>query len=237
MYLDFSNYQKFYNSSIGNLLARHLEFKLKKYCYLYDHQNVGCFGYCLPYMNFLKNYNLSLSYCYSKRMGTSNEDISNTNKILIDEDSIPFQDSFFDHVFLIHYLENTYNTQVSLREIWRTLAPEGLLYLVIPNKKSSWYLSSKSPFSSGNGFSKKQISNLLNDSFFEIQSIERQVYFPNKDFFLVKKNKDLIDKFGSFFFKYFNGVYLCVVKKKIYANITGQIQSKNSMIKSIIKKI
>ena len=237
MYLDFLNYQKFYNSSIGNLLAHHIEFKLKKYCYLYDNQNVGCFGYSLPYLNFLKNYNLSLSYCYSKRMGISNDDISNINKILIDEDSIPFQDSFFDHVFLIHYLENTYNTQLSLREIWRTLAPEGLLYLIIPNKKSSWYLSSKSPFSSGNGFSKKQISNLLNDSFFEIQSIERQVYFPNKDFFLVKKHKDLIDKFGSFFFKYFNGVYLCIVKKKIYANITGQIQSKKITIKSIIKKI
>ena len=65
-------------------------------------------------------------------MGISNEDISNTNKILIDEESIPFQDSFFDHVFLIHYLENTYNTQLSLREIWRTLAPEGKLYLICP---------------------------------------------------------------------------------------------------------
>ena len=71
-------------------MARHIEFKLKKYCYLYDNQNVGCFGYSLPYLNFLKNYNLSLSYCYSKRMGISNEDISNINKILIDEDSIPF---------------------------------------------------------------------------------------------------------------------------------------------------
>ena len=102
-------------------------------------------------------------------MGISNKDISNTNKILIDEESIPFQDSFFDHVFLIHYLENTYNTQLSLREIWRTLAPEGKLYLIIPNKKSSWYLSSKSPFSSGNGFSKNQISNLLNDSFLKFK--------------------------------------------------------------------
>ena len=50
-------------------------------------------------------------------MGISNEDTSNTNKILIDEESIPFQDSFFDHVFLIHYLENTYNTQLSLRDL------------------------------------------------------------------------------------------------------------------------
>ncbi len=237
MNFDFLNYQKFYNSSIGNLLAHHIEFKLKKYCCLHNHQNIGCFGYSLPYLNFLKNYNLTLSYCYSKRMGISNENIHQTNKVLIDEDRVPFQDSSFDHAFLIHYLENTYNLKLSLREIWRTLAPEGKLYLIVPNKKSSWYISGKSPFSSGIGFSKNQINNLLNDSFFETQSIKRLVYFPNKNFFIVKKHKDLIEKLGSFFFKYFNGVYLCIVKKKIYANLTSQIGLKKSLIKSITKKI
>ena len=54
MYLDFLNYQKFYNSSIGKLLAHHIELNLKKYCYLYDNQNIGCFGYSLPYLSFKK---------------------------------------------------------------------------------------------------------------------------------------------------------------------------------------
>ena len=67
-------------------------------------------------------------------MGISSEDTFKTNKLLIDEDRVPFQDSFFDHVFLIHYLENSYNKQLSLREIWRILAPEGKLYIIIPNK-------------------------------------------------------------------------------------------------------
>ena len=236
MYLDFLNYQNFYNSSIGNLLAHHIEFKLKKYCFLYENQNIGCFGYPLPYLDFLKNKNFSVSYCYSMRMGVSHENTLKTNKILIDEDRIPFQDSIFDHIFLIHYLENTYNMKLSLREIWRTLAPEGKLYLIIPNKKSSWYLSDQSPFSSGSGFSKKQIVDLLNDSFFEIQLIDRLVYFPNKNFFFIKKYKNLIEKFGSFIFKYFNGVYLCIVKKKIYADISPLVQTKKGLIKSIIKK-
>ena len=110
------------------------------------------------------------------------------------------------------------------------------MYLILPNKKSLWYLSYKSPFSSGNGFSKKQISNLLNDSFFEIESIERLVYFPNKEFFFIKKHKDLIDKIGSLLFKYFNGVYLCIAKKKIYANIANQIQFEKGFIKNVAKK-
>lgn len=236
MYLDFLNYQNFYNSSIGNLLTYHIELKLKNYCHLYNNQNLGCFGYSLPYLNFLKKYNCSLSFCYSKKMGISGENNFKINKLLIDEDRIPFQDSYFDHIFQIHYLENVCNTKLCLREIWRTLAPEGKIYLILPNKKSSWYLSDKSPFSSGNGFSNRQIIDLLNNSFFEVQLIERLVYFPNKDLFFIKKYKDLIDKFGSFFFKYFNGVYLCIAKKKIYQKITSQIELKKYSVTGVIKK-
>ena len=235
MYLDILNYQKFYVSAIGKFLAHRIENQLKKYCYLYDNQNIGCFGYAHPYLRFLKEYNLSISYCYSKRMGISDEAVIKGKKILIDEERIPFQDSFFDHAFLIHYLENNHNTKLSLREIWRSLSPEGKLYIIIPNKKSSWYLSDKSPFSSGNGFSKKQISQLLEESFFDIQSIERLIYFPNLNIKFI--NHDFIEKFGSILFKYFNGVYFCVVKKRIYANIKRQDLIKSSLVKKVIKKI
>ncbi len=237
MYLDFLNYQKFYNSSIGKLLASHIQGIIKKYCYLYDNQNIGCFGYCHPYLNFLKEFNLTTSYCYSKRMGISDDNIIKNKKILIDEEKIPFQDSYFDHVFLIHYLENNHNTKLSLREIWRSLAPEGKLYIIIPNKKSSWFLSDRSPFSSGNGFSKKQISELLDESFFDIQNIERLVYFPNTNIKFINYNNNLIEKFGSILFKYFNGVYFCVVKKRIYANVNNQLLVNKGLIGKVIKKI
>ena len=76
----------------------------------------------------------------------------------------------------------------------------------------------------------------MNDSFFEIESIERHVYFPNKEFIFIKKHKDLIDKIGSFIFKYFNGVYLCIVKKRIYANIANRTQFEKGFIKNVVKK-
>ena len=76
---------------------------------------------------------------------------------------------------------------------------------------------------------------MLDDSFFEIQFIDRLVYFPNINLRIIRKNKDLIDKFGSIFFKFFNGVYLCVIKKKIHASITSRLAIKKNLIKSIIK--
>ena len=76
----------------------------------------------------------------------------------------------------------------------------------------------------------------MSDSFFEIELLERLVYFPNNEFFFIKKHKDLIDKIGSFIFKYFNGVYLCIAKKKIYANIANRTQFEKRFIKNIVKK-
>ena len=234
MYLDYLQYQNFYNSTIGNSISSFLELKLKKYCFLYENQNVGCFGFSHPHTKFIKNYSSKSINCYSKKVGISNNNLTQNN-ILIDEEKIPFEDSYFDHVFLIHYLENTQNIKLCLREIWRTLAPEGKAYLLIPNKKSSWYLSDKSPFSTGLGFSKKQINNILNDSFFETQLIDRLIYFPNLNFGLIDKNKFLIEKFGSIFFRYFNGVFLCVMKKRLYANINNRQFEKSSLVKKIVK--
>jgi hypothetical protein len=49
MYLDYLQYQNFYNSTIGNSISSFLELKLKKYCFLYENQNVGCFGFSHPH--------------------------------------------------------------------------------------------------------------------------------------------------------------------------------------------
>ena len=49
-------------------------------------------------------------------MGISDEAVIKGKKILIDEERIPFQDSFLIMPFLIHYLENNHNTKLSLEK-------------------------------------------------------------------------------------------------------------------------
>jgi len=226
MYLDFLNYQKYYETTIGKSLSDHIENKLKKYCYLYDHQKIGCFGFSHPYTKFVSKNNLDINYCNTKKMGLSKVSGLLNKQILIDEEHLPFQDSFFDHVFLIHYLENTLNLKTTIREIWRTLAPEGKCYVIIPNKNSSWSMSANSPFSSGLSFTKRNVENLFKESFFDIQFIERLVYFPNYNSNFIKNNKFFFDKIGSVFFRYLNAVHLYKKKKRVYAE-TNNLPARN----------
>ena len=136
----------------------------------------------------------------------------------------------------IHYLENSSNLKKTLREFWRVLAPEGKAYIILPNKKSSWSHSSKSPFSSGFGFSKQQIYKILEDNFFETQFVERLIYFPPWNYKFILNNKFFFEKIGSYFWRFFNGVYLCVIKKRIYASTAKRSLSFSDKVR-IIKKV
>jgi len=50
---------------------------------------------------------------------------------------IPFKDQSFDAIISFEVLEHTKNDKHSLKDIWRTLKPNGILCLSVPNK---WYL-------------------------------------------------------------------------------------------------
>jgi SAM-dependent methyltransferase len=216
MYQDFIEYQKYYKTEIGKIITKDISEKLNKFCYLYDHQKIAGFGFAHPFIKIDPNKKIDLIYYYSKKTGIHGGDIENFNKALVDEDQLPCEDSQFDHVFAIHYLENLNNFKQGLRELWRVTAPEGKLYIVVPNKKSLWYLNDKSPFSSGYGFSKFHIQNLIQENHFEIQFIERLIYYSNTNSKYLIKYQNFINRLGSLFFKYFNGVYLCVLKKRVY---------------------
>lgn len=218
MYQDFSNFKKFYDTEIGINLKELVSSKIKKYVYLYENQTLGSFGFANPYLDFVKEKNIKILNFYSSQFGIKKNLIQNNSlNILHDEEKIPIEDLFFNHIFSIHYLENSNNLKKTLRELWRVLSPEGKIYLIIPNKKSSWSLSVNSPFSLGFGFSKKKIIHLLEENFYEIQFVERIVYFPYCTLKIICKNNLLIDKIGSRFWPFFNGFYLCVAQKRIYS--------------------
>ena len=218
MYQDIIKLEKFYQSELGKAVQDKIYLKLKKYIYLYDGEKLGSFGFGEPYLSLLPKKNISIFNLFSEQTGIKknilNEKLFN---VLISEEQLPFEDLFLSHIVCIHYLEHSENLKKTLRELWRVLSSEGKIYIILPNKKSSWSFSSKSPFSTGFGFSKNQINQVLEDNFFEVQSIERLVYFPSWNSKLLLNNRLFFEKIGSYFWRFFNGLYLCVATKRIYA--------------------
>ena len=95
-----------------------------------------------------------------------------------DEDSLPLSDSFFDHILVVHGLEGADAARPLLRQLWRVLAPEGRLLLVVPNRSSLWAQLERSPFALGRPFSRGELDSLLRGALFEPLRWDRALYLP-----------------------------------------------------------
>ena len=58
-------------------------------------------------------------------------------------------------------LETAERVRPLLREMWRVLAPEGRLILVVPNRRGVWARLDKTPFGQGRPYSRRQLEALL----------------------------------------------------------------------------
>jgi SAM-dependent methyltransferase len=135
--------------------------------------------------------------------------------VLCEEDALPFPDVFFDRILIVHGLEAAEQLRVLLRQLWRVLAPEGRLLLVVPNRASIWAQVQVSPFGHGRPFSKIELDLLLKDVLFEPGRWSRALYAP--PFGTVTRSGTGWEKVGSRLFPGVGGVHLVEAVKSLYA--------------------
>lgn len=133
-----------------------------------------------------------------------------------EEGLLPFGDADFDTVILIHGLEGAESARTLLRQVWRVLAPEGRLIVVVPNRVSLWAVSEVSPFACGRPYRRAELSALLRDTLFEPVSVRRALYVPPRKMSKTVFYPALWDAVGRRFFSSLCGVYIAAAKKSLY---------------------
>ncbi len=125
-------------------------------------------GYCGPYLTALHGKVERVILAHPALQGYAPWPPDKPNCVVqVDDKSLPFPDALYDQVVAIHALEFAEPVRRSLRDIWRVLAPQGRLLLVVPNRTSLMALLDTSPFGNGRPFSAGQLNKLLRDSLFE----------------------------------------------------------------------
>lgn len=135
-------------------------------------------GFATPY---LEPYRTSArrSVCFMPAaQGAVVADSACSGIALGDETRLPFPEALFDRVLLVHALEEADSLQVTLREIWRVLAPEGRVVIVTAARSGIWAWLDSTPFGHGRPFSRAQLSQLLGDALFEPTAWSRALYAP-----------------------------------------------------------
>lgn len=178
MHLDAGELSDFYESAVGRMARRLISRRIKEMWPTTQALRVLGYGFAPPYLKQCLGDSERVIALMPARTGVVAWPAGRQLAVLGDEDAFPFADAMFDRVLVIHGLEGADSARVLLRQLWRVLAPEGRILIVVPNRASLWAQMEASPFACGRPFHRGELTSLLSDTLFEPMRWERALYMP-----------------------------------------------------------
>ena len=142
--------------------------------------------------------------------------------VLFDEELLPFRDGMFSRVIMMHGLEEAYAPASLLREIWRVLAPEGKLIVIVANRLGLWSRAEATPFGHGRPWTRSQLTKLLNDTMFQTTAWTYGLHMPPSRWGPVLAMHEGWEKVGETVSRVMGGVVLVEATKRLYAAPDGE---------------
>jgi len=139
--------------------------------------------------------------------------------VLVDEAELPLPDECVDRLLVVHLLEWSERTRALLRELWRVLAPNGRLLIIVPNRRGLWARVDSTPFGYGRPFSRSQITKLLKNAMFSPEDWQYALYMPPFSWRVLLKWPVFWERLGVVLWPAFSGVILVEATKQIYAAV------------------
>lgn len=137
--------------------------------------------------------------------------------VLANEEHLPFADNSVDKLLAVHCLETVERVHPVLREIWRVLSPNGHIMLVVPNRRSIWAHSDKTPFGNGRPYSRRQLESLLAEAMFSTTGWQYALHAPPIDHKLVLQSITGLERLGGRLWPGIGGVIMVEGRKELLA--------------------
>ena len=221
--MDVVELREFYGKPLGRMAAKSLSSELERFAKAKSGQVVLGLGYALPYLQSMTTADFTRIAFMLARHGVIHwpgQDGSST--ALVDEDQLPLLESIVDLALVVHGLEFAEAPQDMLNEVWRVMAPQGRLLLVVPNRRGLWAASETTPFGHGQPFSRGQIAALLKEAKFSVLGWQGALYTPPFAGKTLMAGAGAFDVVGRRALPRFSGVTIIEAQKQVYAFSSGR---------------
>jgi SAM-dependent methyltransferase len=185
MSLDLLSLHHFYTTPLGrmvqNTLVRTMQSLWEADFQSTSHHRGLCLaiGYPIPFWETLNQTFLPCLTLMPARQGVMRWPRQGLNQtVLTHLSTLPFPDNSVDRVILVHALEHSEDASETLAEVWRILAPNGRLLLIVPNRHGLWARAETTPFGYGAPFSRGQLTQKLNATLFSIEQWREILFIP-----------------------------------------------------------
>ena len=147
MHLDVVDLKEFYACPLGLVVRRLLGARLRarwgdvKSCRTFG------LGFPAPFLATFRDEAEPLGALMPARLGAILwPENGRSLSVLVEDTELPLIDEGADRILLVHMLEWSEKPLELLREVWRVLAPQGRLLLVVPNRRGRWARVDPTPF-------------------------------------------------------------------------------------------
>ncbi|MBU0725228.1 MAG: class I SAM-dependent methyltransferase [Alphaproteobacteria bacterium] len=226
MYDDIVDLRDFYASRLGQMARRMVRRKLRTLWPDIRGQSLLGIGYTTPYLRPFMDEASRVVALMPAGQGVMHWPREGPNVTVLSEESdIPLPDASMDRVLMVHGLEGSEQLRPMLAEIWRVMAGNGRLLVVVPHRRSLWTMRDSTPFGHGQPYSGTQISRLLRDAQFTPVERAGALYAPPLRSRLLLRSAMTLETLGERWFPQMSGVVLIEATKQVYA-MTGRREPK-----------
>jgi SAM-dependent methyltransferase len=223
MQLDVIDLKDFYARPLGAVVRSLLAPRIKARWADVKGLRVFGLGYTAPYLASFREEAAVLGALMPAELGALPwPEQGQSASVLVEETDLPLDDECADRVLLVHMLEWSEKSGALLREIWRVLAPQGRLLLVVPNRRGLWARVDTTPFGYGSPFSRSQLTKLLKEALFQPEEWDYALYMPPFNWAVLLRWPLFWEKLGLVLWPAFSGVILVEATKQVYAALPAR---------------
>ena len=220
MQLDVSDLQEFYATPLGQVVRRLLIHRIRARWRRVNGATLIGLGFPSPYLGSYRGEARRIGALMPHSQGAVvwPRD-GRTLSVLVEEDRLPLPDGSVDRLLAVHCLEVAERCHSLLREMWRVLAPEGRLMLIVPNRRGVWARLDNTPFGQGRPYSRRQLESLLLDALFTPFDWGGALFVPPIGRRMLLRSAPAWERMGANVSPAFAGVIIVEARKEVVAPI------------------
>lgn len=227
MQIDVTDLRDFYAEPLGQVVRRVLSHRIRARWRAGNGVTLMGLGYAAPYLGAFRADVTRIGALMPEGQGALVwPPTGAVRTVLVEEERLPLADNSVDRFLGVHCLEVAGRPGPLLREIWRVLAPEGRLILVVPNRRGLWARTDATPFGQGRPYSRGQLEVLLADALFTPVDWSSALHFPPLANRMLLRSAVAWERFGARLNPLFGGVIIVEAKKETSAPIGRPVRAR-----------
>lgn len=220
MHPDIIALRSFYDTRLGMMAQHSITMTLSPlWTRLPDERLVGL-GYTLPFLDrFKADAERTFAFMPAGQGAVAWPPGQASTTALVFDEELPLPDAAIDRILMVHSLEFSENPTETLNEMWRVLAPNGRLLIVIPNRRGIWARFEHTPFGSGRPYSRHQIMSALREANFTVTQMKDALHFPPTSKNWLQKPAARLERIARTCWPIFAGVLIVEAQKRLYQGV------------------